>query len=425
MIASQKIGRSFMGALKYNLTKLYHPNPSLRAELLETNFTSLDTRQIKQEVDWLRSLKPHLNRYVYHTSLNFPKEDVLSNEKLLAIAHDYLTENGYDNNQYFIFRHHDADHPHLHLLVNRIAFDGHVVSDSNNYKKSESIIRRIELQYGLTVVSQSKYQATKLNIPTTIKQNMNKAMEHHNLIATSQHLDIAIQPHSYISERAPTKSELEMVLRIGKASEKMSLQEKLKDLLNSNSNISQLIKEGEKRGIYFLFNQATTGKVTGITYFHDGFKAKGQALGNRFKWAEIIKIINYEQDRDRKAISQANVRTKATYGELTSATGGLPSGEQRRNGDGSNELYTSGSEGIGHHNGQLSEIEPDRTEDKSDREGSLETDKDAYISDDRSAAYGCDSYSPTYGIEITDDVDDEAIHGRNRHRKKQARTNRR
>ncbi|WP_428331754.1 relaxase/mobilization nuclease domain-containing protein [Mucilaginibacter sp.] len=111
-----------MGALNYNLKKLYHPDPALRAELLDTNFTSLDIRQIKKEVDWLRSLKPNLNKYVYHTSLNFPKEDQFDNHKLMAIAHDYLNASGYSNNQYFIFRHHDADHPHLHLLVNRISF---------------------------------------------------------------------------------------------------------------------------------------------------------------------------------------------------------------------------------------------------------------------------------------------------------------
>lgn len=95
MIASQKIGESFMGALNYNLKKLTHPDPKQRAELLDTNFTSLDKEQIKQEVELLRQLRPNLNRYVYHTSLNFSKEDQLQNSQLLSIALQYLEANGF------------------------------------------------------------------------------------------------------------------------------------------------------------------------------------------------------------------------------------------------------------------------------------------------------------------------------------------
>jgi hypothetical protein len=161
MIASQVIGKSFMGALGYNLKKLFLPNQNHRAELLSTNFASTDVRGIAREVKMIRSLRPNLSRYVYHTSLNFPKEEQaqLSKGKLLAIARDYLEAMGFSNNQYSIFLHHDADHPHLHLLVNRICFDGSIVSDSNNFKKSEAIVRVLENRYGLTQVKQGKYVA--------------------------------------------------------------------------------------------------------------------------------------------------------------------------------------------------------------------------------------------------------------------------
>ncbi len=282
MIASQKIGKSFMGALNYNLKKLHHPDPEMRAELLATNFAAVDPAVIKQEVEMMKGMKPNLSRYVYHTSINFPKEDRLDNDKLLAIAHDYLKESGYTNNQFMIFRHHDAGHPHIHLLVNRISFDGTVVSDSNNFKKSEAILRNLEIKYGLTQVQNSEKAETK----------------------------------------AVKKGELEMVIRTGKPSDKMLLQEKMKALLSRpNLTITDMIRQGQKEGIHFLFNQAMTGRITGITYFHEGFKIKGQALGNRFKWAEIIKKTGYEQTRDSKTISEANDSTRAKYGRFGSATG--------------------------------------------------------------------------------------------------------
>jgi len=158
MIAIQKIGKSFIGALNYNLQKMNHPDINRRAKLLDTNFDCDTLEQVKKEVELLRELRPNLNRYVYHTSLNFAVEDeaFLSNEKVLAIAHDYLEENGFNNNQYLIFRHYDAGHPHVHLLVNRIRFDGSVVSDSNNYQRSEAILRKLEQRYNLTTIAPSK-----------------------------------------------------------------------------------------------------------------------------------------------------------------------------------------------------------------------------------------------------------------------------
>lgn len=280
MIAIQKIGKSFMGALAYNLKKLNHPDPVQRAVLLDSNFTTLATAQIKREVELLRQLRPNLNRYVYHTSLNFSLDEQpgLDNQKLLAIARDYLYENGFTSHQYLIFRHYDAGHPHLHLLVNRIGFDGTVVSDSNNYKKSEAILRRLEEKYNL----------------------------------------MQIRPSNKRQQRAAKKDELEMVIRTGKPSDKMLLQQIITQLSNQSSiTLEQFIRQAEGKGVHLLFNQASTGRISGITYFHEGFKVKGQALGNRFKWAELIKTINYEQIRDSEAISEANSRTRAICGEFT------------------------------------------------------------------------------------------------------------
>jgi hypothetical protein len=291
MIASQKIGKSFMGALNYNLKKLNHPDKNQRAELLDTNFTSLTVAQIKREVELLRELRPNLNRYVYHTSLNFSKIEhkSLSNEKLLAIAHDYLNASGFTNNQYFIFRHYDADHPHIHLLVNRICFNGSVVSDGNNYKRSEAILRKLEYQYNLISVEPSNHRTIEQSNHVSVDQSNAISVEQYNAISVEQYNDVSIEQHNgisveqdndisveqynHISLRAPTKDELEMVIRTGKPSEKMLLQELMKKLLNQkNLSIQDLIMKGEQAGIHFLFNQASTGRISGITYFHNDFK---------------------------------------------------------------------------------------------------------------------------------------------------------
>lgn len=275
MIAKQSIGTSFLGALNYNLKKMYAQAPNLRAELLDTNFVSLNQYLIKRELSILRDLNPRLKRNTYHTSLNFATGETISNQKMLEIAQEYMGKMGFDNNAYFIFRHHDSSHPHCHILCLRNRFDGTVVSDSNNFKRSEEIVRELEIKHGLTIVEDSQ-----------------KAML-----------------------KAPNKDELEMVIRTGKASQRMLMQEKVSQELQRSSSLADLIQNLEKKGIHLLFNQASTGRVSGITYMSKDFKAKGQALGNQFKWSNIKKSINYEQVRDSQEISAANHRTKSIFGE--------------------------------------------------------------------------------------------------------------
>jgi hypothetical protein len=393
MIAIQKIGKSFMGALNYNIKKGNHPDAEKRAELLATNFTSLTSERIKAEVDLIHELRPNLNRYVYHTSLNFSNEEIkaLTNDILIAIAEDYLEANGFTNNQYLVFRHHDADHPHIHLLVNRITFDGEVVSDSNNYKKSEAIVRQLEERYNL----------------------------------------LSVEPSNKAAQKAPKVGEIEMAVRKGKPSDKMYLQEQLKTLLEKCISIADFITEAERQGIYFLFNQASTGRVSGVTYFINDFKIKGQALGNQFKWAELVKKINYEQISDSKTISEANKRTRTIYGDNTGTGEQAISRSAEQDSNGTTEPRISNQQQHGYrvtqlpaiHTGnpdndgeQSASVDPAGKESGKAKDGFTVTDQDAYLPDHRTTDHSHNWFDGNSGIQISDDEDDAKYRRRRRGR---------
>jgi len=87
---------------------------------------------------------------------------------------------------------------------------------------------------------------------------------------------ITIERSNNISQRAPSKNEIEMSIRTGKGSNKMVLQETLKLILqNRGQPLADFIRRCEAEGISLLFNQASTGRISGITYFYNGFKSKG------------------------------------------------------------------------------------------------------------------------------------------------------
>jgi hypothetical protein len=267
MTADQVKGKSFRGALRYNLEKVENKV----AEVLDMSFSKLSENRIMKEVRMVRMQRPNLQKYFYHTSLNFPVHENLSNDAMLKIAHEYLEQNGFTQHQYMIVRHYDADHPHLHVLVNRIGYDGSVVSDSQDYARSEKVIRGLEQKYGLTEVVSSREA----------------------------------------KEKALTKNELEMMQRTGAPSAKIQLQVILKDLTRHPLTAEQFIKGLEAKGVNVLFNQASTGFVSGISYGYAGLLFKGASLGNAYKWSAIKNVILYEQERDGRAIREANIRTKA------------------------------------------------------------------------------------------------------------------
>ena len=113
--------------------------------------------------------------------------------------------------------------------------------------------------------------------------------------------------------KAPNKDEIEMSLRTGKASKRMVLQELVGKALRESNSVPSFIKNLEGKGINLLFNQASTGRVSGISYCYGGFVAKGQALGNQFKWGQVSKKLHYEQAKDLQSIDEANHRTRAAY----------------------------------------------------------------------------------------------------------------
>ena len=216
--------------------------------------------------------------------------------------------------------------------------------------------------------------------------------------------------------RSPTKDEIEKIARTGKASDKLVLQEIMKTLIAKSNNVTDLIAKGEQAGVHFLFNQQSTGRISGITYFFRDLKITGQKLGNSFKWAELIKKVNYEQGRDGKAISEANSRTREIYGELTRP------GDQQTTRQGSNGSYIGGAADSSNEYRQPAAAKETGSETYADRERSLAAGQDA---DTLYRDTADTMYRDTFdlNIQIAEDVDDEAIYGKDRRRQRKARTN--
>ncbi len=149
MIAKIVQGRGFRGVVNYILNKN-------KARLIYAEGVRLkDKASVIQSFITQSKLKPKISKPVAHISLDFSVQDKdrLTDKFMVGVAHEYLEKMGYKNTQYIIARHHDTDHPHIHLVINRINNEGMRISDKNEKLRNTKICLDLTKKYGLYIAS--------------------------------------------------------------------------------------------------------------------------------------------------------------------------------------------------------------------------------------------------------------------------------
>lgn len=172
MIGKISMGSSFSGCIKYCLEdkKQEQTQEAVfknRAEIIVFNQCFGDKKELAEQFRDVRLLNQKVQKPVLHITLSLAPEDKLEKVKLMEMARECAKDMGFENNQYIAVSHIDTGHQHLHIVANRVGYDGKVVSDSQNYKKIAQYCRKMELKYDLKqVLSPRRYLSKEQrNIP--------------------------------------------------------------------------------------------------------------------------------------------------------------------------------------------------------------------------------------------------------------------
>lgn len=172
MIGKIVQGADFRGVVNYVLQK-----PS--AEPLGSR--GLRNDSIDHIVDSFRaqaSLNP-ITKPVAHISLDFSVQDNerLTNRMMMQIADEYLRRMGYGDTQVLIVRHNDREHPHLHLVLNRIDGNGKRITDRNERIRNVKVCRDLSNKYGLYIApSKENVKRHRLREPDKTKYEIYDAI---------------------------------------------------------------------------------------------------------------------------------------------------------------------------------------------------------------------------------------------------------
>jgi hypothetical protein len=144
MIGKQISGRSFGGCIRYLLQR------ELACIMDADGVRAHDMTLIIHDFNNQRKMNPNLGKAVGHLILSWSKEDLdkLTPAKLTEHAREYMQKMKIADTQYIVVLHGDREHPHIHIVYNRVNNFGKTISDSNNYKRNVQVCKEMTLKYG-------------------------------------------------------------------------------------------------------------------------------------------------------------------------------------------------------------------------------------------------------------------------------------
>ena len=236
MIGKIKKGRGFKGCVNYVLGKE-------QAALLHAEGVLAESKQdIIRSFCMQTEMNPGLKKPVGHIALSYSVVDApkLTDEKMVQLAQEYMREMKITDTQYIIVRHQDREHPHVHIVFNRIDNNGKTISDSNDMYRNEQVCKKLKEKHGL-------YFA--------------KGKEH-------------VKQYRL---REPDKTKYEIYTAI-------------KTEIGKSRNWQQLQKQLAEKGIGIQFKyKGQTDDIQGVSFFKGEYTFKGSEIDRNFSFSKLDK----------------------------------------------------------------------------------------------------------------------------------------
>ena len=198
MIAKISSSENLAGALGYNFKKVVSGGASvLLAEGLYANPEgSYTMEEVLSDMQAAIPKKCRTKNVVFHCSLNPHPDEKLSDEQLTQIAQEYMQALGYGEQPYIVFKHHDIEREHIHIVSLRVNSAGEKINDKFENRRSKRITDLLERKYGLIPSTPSKEQKTNApasqenlpsdNIRSEMAQTLRGVLTHYHFCSLGE-----------------------------------------------------------------------------------------------------------------------------------------------------------------------------------------------------------------------------------------------
>lgn len=238
MIGKVINGKSFGGCLRYLMNRP-------EATVLGAEGVRMDSaRAAAIDFNLQRKMNPGLGKAVGHLILSWSNEDrpKLSPAIMTERAREYMEKMRIRNTQYLVVQHTDREHPHIHIVYNRVNNEGKTLSDRFQRQLNVRVCRAMTQKYGYHL-AEGKQQVNRQRLKGADK--------------------IRYEVYDVIRGAARTAinwKELEKTLR----------------------------QEGI--GIQYKYRSGTS-EVQGISFSKDGMTFKGSAVDRAFSYGKLSEFL--------------------------------------------------------------------------------------------------------------------------------------
>ena len=262
MMAKITKGSDFKGVVDYILDK------GKNAQVVAYDGLFMENREtITMSFNAQSQMNDKVAKPVGHIALSFSKEDEprLTNRVMAGIALEYMKQMGIKDTQFFIARHFDKEHPHVHIAFNRIDNNGNTISDKHERLRSTRICKELTLKYGLHMASGKE----------NVKRNR-------------------------LKEPDRTKYELYDILKteVGRC-----------------GNWDVLVANLKRQGVEVHFShRGHTDEIQGVVFTKNGYHFNGSKVDRRFSYSKIDAALQSNRCRERKGMmtNEYEVATPST-----------------------------------------------------------------------------------------------------------------
>lgn len=251
MMAKITKGSDFKGVVDYILDK------DKGTQIVASDGLFMENKDtIAMSFDIQCQMNNKVSKPVGHIALSFSKKDEphLTSRVMAYIALEYMERMGIRDTQFFIARHFDKEHPHVHIAFNRIDNNGNTISDRNERLRSTRICKELTQKYGFSCA----------NGKDNVKRNR-------------------------LKEPDKTKYELYDIL---------------KTEVCRCGNWNVLVTNLKRQGVEVHFkHKGQTDEIQGVVFTKNGYHFNGSKVDRRFSYSKIDATLRRNRHEERMGMT--------------------------------------------------------------------------------------------------------------------------
>lgn len=296
MIIEIKTGRGFRGALSY-IQKEHERDlfEDKKPEVLERSHVFGDTKSMANQMRFISNGNPRVSKPVIHLSINFSKDENISEKLRRQAVQAVLKEMGVskEDHQYFVVKHNDTSHPHYHIVLNKVDLNGNKLNLGFNGKKEEFVKNRLQVIADKIEQEHGLRRTKGRNIIYDPKE-----AKGYRFLTKEEKASQRAEQKTGFKEKDPNKREQKAII-------KKAVTEAFQD--KAIVTADQFKKSLESKGIDVRYQENKNG-ISGVSFKTDKISVKGSLIG--VKWSDISKVLAINAELTKQAEKQPKIEEK-------------------------------------------------------------------------------------------------------------------